>query len=230
MRPDLIAACLAILLVPVWWGECSEPGPRAVARPPIVAAGEWGSRPQPIPDARKHTPKFVTIHHAGVLWEAKVTPAAFVRNMQSWGQQEKGWPDLPYHFLIAPDGQIYEGRPLTFEPESNTKYPLAGNIGVEMMGNFEQQRPDPRQLAACAQLTAWLCDQFGIATPLVRGHKDAAPGQTSCPGKDFDRYLTDGQFRRWVQETLDRKTPQIDPGPPLPGGPTEPIPTTASPG
>ena len=94
-----------------------------------------------------------------------------------------------------------------------------------MMGNFEQQRPDPRQITSCVNLTAWLCDQYAIAIPLVRGHKDAASGQTSCPGKDFDRYLADSRFRRWVQETLEGKLPQIDPGPPLPGGPTEPIPT-----
>lgn len=198
-----------------------------VPRPAIVAASDWGSTPQPIPDTRKHTPKYVTIHHAGVRWEAKVAPAVFLRNMQSWGQRDKGWPDLAYHFLIAPDGTIFEGRPLAYEPESNTKYPLAGNIGVEMMGHFGEQRPDPRQIDSCVRLTAWLCQRYHIAPMQVRGHKDAAQGQTECPGKDFDRYLKDGQFRRWVQELLDGKPPTIDPGPPLPGGPTKPVPATA---
>ena len=124
MKPALLATCFAILSVPALQAEGSELGPVAVPRPPIVSAAEWGSQPQPIPATRKHTPRYVTIHHAGVLWQAKVTPEAFVRDMQSWGQKEKGWPDLPYHFLIAPDGQIFEGRPLIYEPESNTKYPL----------------------------------------------------------------------------------------------------------
>ncbi|OJW18951.1 MAG: negative regulator of beta-lactamase [Planctomycetales bacterium 71-10] len=203
-----------------------EPGPKPspAPRPEVVSASDWGSKPRPIPDSRKHTPKFVTIHHAGVIWAAKVTPDVFVRNMQSWGQRDKSWPDLPYHFLIAPDGRIYEGRPLDYEPESNTKYPLSGNIGVEMMGDFGAQRPDPRQVASCVKLTAWLCDRYGIDPSLIRGHKDAASGQTTCPGKDFDRYLKDGQFRRWVQEAREGKDPAIDLGPPLPGGPTEPIP------
>ncbi|WP_337173965.1 peptidoglycan recognition family protein [Paludisphaera sp.] len=198
----------------------------AVPRPEIVSASEWGSKPQEIPDSRKHSPEFVTIHHAGVTWTAKVEPEVFVRNMQSWGQREKGWPDLPYHFLIAPDGRIFEGRPLDYEPESNTKYPLKGNIGVEMMGDFGSQRPDPRQVASCVKLTAWLRERYRIDQSRVRGHKDAASGQTSCPGKDFDRYLRDGQFHRWVQETLDGKAPEIDPGPPLPDGPTQPIPAS----
>ena len=47
---------------------------------------------------------------AGVVWTGKTNPADFVRNMQAWGQRDKHWPDLPYHFLIAPDGEIYEGR------------------------------------------------------------------------------------------------------------------------
>jgi hypothetical protein len=225
MKPPIVAAIVALLASP---GPAAEfPESPAVPRPAIVSASEWGSKPQPIPDARKQTPKYVTIHHAGVLWAAKVAPAAFVRNMQSWGQKEKGWPDLAYHFLIAPDGTIFEGRPLTYEPESNTKYPLSGNIGVEMMGNFEQQRPDPRQIESCVKLTAWLCQRYRIDPAQVRGHKDAAPRQTDCPGKDFDRYLKDGQLRRWVKEILEGKALAIDPGPPLPGGPTKPIPTTA---
>jgi hypothetical protein len=119
----------------------------------IVTREQWGSTPDPIPDTRKHTPKYITIHHAGVLWTNSVDPAQFVRNMQAWGkkrpQLEKPprdtyWPDLPYHFLVAPDGKIYEGRPVEYEPESNTEYSLAGNIGVEMMGDFNRQRPARR--------------------------------------------------------------------------------------
>lgn len=222
MKPSIVAAIVAFLASPVPAAE--RPESPSVPRPAIVSASEWGSKPQPIPDSRKQTPKYVTIHHAGVLWTAKVTPTVFVRNMQSWGQKEKGWPDLAYHFLIAPDGTIFEGRPLAYEPESNTKYPLSGNIGVEMMGNFEQQRPDPRQITACVKLTAWLCHRYGIDPTQVRGHKDAASGQTDCPGKDFERYLKGGQFRQWVKESLEGKAPAIDPGPPLPEGPTKPIP------
>src|SRR4051812_5017209 len=211
MRPSVATALIALLASPAFGAEAPE-----VPRPATVPVSEWGSKPQPIPDARKQTPRYVTIHHAGVLWEAKVAPATFVRNMQTWGQRDKGWPDLPYHFLIAPDGTIFEGRPLAYEPESNTTYPLSGNIGVEMMGNFERQRPDPRQIASCVKLTAWLCRRYDIKPDQVRGHKDAAQGQTSCPGKDFDRYLRDGQIRRWVGEILEGKAPAIEPGPPLP--------------
>ena len=204
-----------------------------VERPPkFVTREQWGSEPQPLPDSRKHTPKWVTIHHAGVDYKPGTDPAKFVKNMQGWGQREKNWPDLAYHFLIAPDGRIFEARDLAYEPDSNTKYELQGHIGVEMMGNFEKQRPSPEQLESCARLTAWLCQRFNIDLAHIGGHKDAAKGQTTCPGKDFYRYLEGGDtatFRTWVKRLLDGQDPKIAPGPPLPGGPTVVVGATTQP-
>lgn len=211
-----------------------EAAPRPVPRPAqYVPRAEWGSTPDPIPASRKHTPKWITIHHAGVLWTNSQDPAQFVRNMQAWGKKrpelEKPprntyWPDLPYHFLIAPDGRIFEGRPVEYEPESNTEYSLAGNLGVEMMGDFNRQRPSPAQLESAARLTAWLMQQHRIELEHVRTHRDAAPGQTTCPGRDFYRYMLDGRFHKWVGAVLRGEDLKIDPGPPLPAeppGPTE---------
>src|SRR4051812_6861783 len=98
----------------------------AVPKPRIVTREEWGSQPQPIDESHKQVPKYVTIHHAGTLWKAGTDPVTFVRGVQAYGQKEKNWPDLPYHFMIAPDGRIFEGRPIEYEPQSNTKYPLQG--------------------------------------------------------------------------------------------------------
>jgi len=196
-------------------------------KPAIVPRDDWGSKPQPIPDERKQSKlEWITIHHAGEVWTGKREPDEYRRAMQGWGQREKKWPDVPYHFLIAPDGRIFEGRPIAYEPDSNTKYPLPGNIGVEMMGNFEVQRPSEHQLQSCVKLVAWLSQEYKIDPNHIRGHNDAAPGQTSCPGKDFDRYLKDGTFKKWVIATLAGESPEVTHGPPLKDGPTEPIPTT----
>ncbi len=193
-----------------------------VLRPAIVPSHAWGSKPQSIPDSRKQVPRFVTIHHAGVRLEAKDAPEQFLRDMQSAGQTRRGWPDLPYHFLISSDGTIYEGRPLDYEPESKTSYPLAGNIGIELMGNFDVQRPDLRQVAACVKLTAWLCERFGIDSTLIRGHSDVAAGQTTCPGKAVEIYLNNGLFRRWVNEARAGRTPVIELAPEEPAADRDP--------
>jgi hypothetical protein len=210
----------------------AEPTLQTVPKPAnFVTREQWGSKPDPIPDSRKHTPKWITIHHAGILWTNSQDPAQFVRNMQTWGKKrpelEKPprntyWPDLPYHFLIAPDGRIFEGRPAEYEPESNTKYSLAGNIGVEMMGDFNRQRPSKDQIESCVRLTAWLAQQHHIDLDHVRTHRDAAPGQTDCPGRDFYRYISDGQFKKWVRSAIDGGELKIDLGPPLTGDPPGP--------
>ncbi len=203
-------------------GTSSPAKSSKVPKPAIVSREEWGSKSQPIGEDRKQVPEWITIHHAGELWHDKDDPVEFVRHMQEWGQKrpqlekpprDTYWPDLPYHFLVAPDGRIFEGRQTQYEPESNTKYPLKGNIGVEMMGDFNVQRPTLKEIQSCVKLTAWLCQQHNIPLDHVRTHQDAAPNQTDCPGKDFYRYITDGQFKHWVQVTMQGMEPTIDPGP-----------------
>jgi hypothetical protein len=219
--------------------EPLEHSRRSVPKPDkFISREAWGSKPDRIPDSRRQIPKWITLHHAGVLWTNSKDPAEFVRDMQEWGkkrpQLEKPpmntyWPDLPYHFLIAPDGGIFEGRPLESEPESNTKYDLSGHIGIEMMGDFNRQRPSPEQLQSAVRLTAWLLDAQMLPLEAIRTHRDVARGQTECPGRDFYRYIEDGQFKHWVKAVLDGEDPKIEPGPPLtdPPGPTQLITKTA---
>lgn len=216
--------------------EANATLPDRLAKPEnFVPREKWGSTPDPIPGSRRHTPKYVTLHHAGVLWTNSQQPEQFLRNMQAWGKKRAEieqpprntyWPDLAYHFLIAPDGRIFEGRPLEYEPESNTKYDLAGNINVELMGDFGRQRPSLKQLESSVRITAWLMQELHIEPKNVRTHREAAPGQTECPGADFYRYFEDGQFRKWVAAALRGDELKIDPGPALTGdkpGPTEVI-------
>ena len=187
-----------------------------------MAAAEWGSAPQAIPESRKHVPKFITVHHAGVVWKAGDDPVKKLKGLQAWGQKEKKWPDLPYHFLIAPDGRIFEGRPVIYEPETNTSYKVGGHIGVELWGNFEVQRPSREQIESLVRLTAWLASEYKIETKDIGGHKDRA--QTDCPGRDLYRYFQDRQFLKWVKGAMEGKDVKVEPGPALEKGPTEEIP------
>ena len=197
-----------------------------VSAPEIVSAEAWGASPQPIPEERRHTPQFVTIHHAGTLWSAGGDAEAKARGLQAYGQNEKGWPDLPYHYLIAPDGTIYAGRPVEYEPETNTSYEVRGHIGIQLWGNFEEQRVSLPQLRSTAHLTAWLLQQHGLDPESVGGHLDRA--ETACPGKDLYRYLEDGTFGQWVAELRQGGSPEMALAPPLPDGPTEMIPDSGT--
>ena len=235
LKNCLLTSVLVGLLSQIGVGDKPNP-PARVPRPAkFVSAKQWGSQPDPIPDDRRHTPKYVTLHHAGVTWTGERDPVQFVRNMQAWGKRrpqiekpprDTYWPDLPYHFLIAPDGTIYEGRSVEYEPESNTKYELAGHLGVELMGNFEAQRPSPAQVESAVRLVAWLLSEHKLNLQAISTHRDVAQGQTTCPGKDFARYFQedDGQFKAWVSQVLEGQAPRIDLGPPLKDGPTKMIP------
>lgn len=233
-RPvGMFASCLTALFCITALSACATAGDKQaeqpkVEKPAMVAAAEWGSDPLPIPDQRRHEPKFITIHHAGVDWKAGSDPYEKVRNLQTWGKKTvadggKDWPDLPYHFLVAPDGTIFEGRPVEYEPETNTSYDVKGHIGVQVFGNFQNQRVSPQQVASTVRLVAWLAQEHHVDNARIGGHRDVAE-DTSCPGADLYRYLEDGQLLGWIDQLRAGEVPTIDLGPPLEGGPTEMIP------
>lgn len=184
------------------------PKPVKVARPQIVSPADWGSRPQPIARAKAHTPNRITIHHAGVEWTAAHEPFKKILGLQGWGQREKSWPDVPYHFLIAPDGRIFAGRDLAYAGETNTEYDTRGHALVHLWGHFDKQRVRVEQLRATVRLVAWLCQSRRIAPASIAGHKDSSK-QTSCPGRDLYRYVQGGDLRRWVEQTLAGATPEV---------------------
>jgi hypothetical protein len=182
-----------------------SPGAQPVSAQPWVRRAEWGSAPQPIPDSARHTPRRIVLHHAGVVWKSGDDPLKKIKGLQSWGQREKNWPDVPYHFLIAPDGRIFEGREMHYRPESNTNYDLTGVLNVHLWGNFDEQRVNETQLRATRHLLLWLETEHGLRE--LRTHQEEAAGQTSCPGSDLQRYVP--LLRQHQAELL----------PPLPSGP-----------
>ncbi len=194
-----------------------------VVKPAMVTPEEWGSEPDNMDD-RRHTPKYLTIHHSGVVFKAGTDPAAKVKNLQTWGKAEKGWPDVPYHYLIAPDGTIFEARSTEFAPETNTKYDVSGHIGIDLMGNFEEQRVSKEQLQSLVHLLAWLGNRHSIDLATISGHRDVAPGQTVCPGADLHRYITGGQIYEWAVKFPTGQA-GIELLPPMEDGPTEFVPT-----
>lgn len=189
-----------------------------------VAASEWGSHPDRMSDALRQTPRFITIHHAGTEWKSGSDPAEVLRRLQRYGQRAKGWPDVPYHFLIAPDGRIFEGRALGYAGDTNTLYDTTGHVQVQLWGNFEEQRVGAPQLAALVRLLAWLVRTQGIPPDRIAGHLDRSP-DTVCPGRDLDRYIANGDVQGWVEQALAGEEPAVSVRPPLADGPIAFVPT-----
>lgn len=87
-------------------------------RPPIVSRKQWNAK-DPVGKAAKHKPRFITIHHTGMPQKPELSLEQKMRGLQNFSQNEgklasgkskPAWFDVPYHYYIASDGRIAEGR------------------------------------------------------------------------------------------------------------------------
>jgi hypothetical protein len=147
----------------------------------------------------------ITLHHSGEAKPMTLQDNAVkkLKDLQTWGKNDKNWWDVPYHFLIAPDGTIYEGRDYRYMGETNTKYDPNGHLLITVMGNYEIQKPTPEQLKSIMDLMAWAVDSFNVPLDKIYGHKDLA--QTDCPGQYLYQYLNDGTFQDGIKLRLGKE-------------------------
>jgi hypothetical protein len=166
----------------------------------VIKRETWGSVPltKALPE---HEIKKITIHHSGVEFSDQLNVLTKIRNLQSWSRSEKGWIDIPYHFMIDLDGNIYEGRPINYPGATNTEYDPAGHALIEVMGNYEIQELNEKQLTAVINLSAFLTQEFDVSVDEIKGHKDYS-AQTVCPGKNLYKYFSDETIINGVREKL----------------------------
>ncbi len=91
------------------------------------------------------------------------------------------------------------------------------------MGDFEVERASEAQLKSLVKLSAWLCAAYKLNPDEIAGHKDRAKAQTVCPGKDLERYVSDGSIKSWVRQTMEGKAAEVKVKDAMKGGPTEMI-------
>jgi hypothetical protein len=149
-----------------------------------------------------HEIRKVTLHHSGSPepLRREDDPVGKLRGLQAWGQSDRNWWDVPYHFLIDLDGRIYEGRDYRYMGETNTDYNPRGHLLISVIGNYHLQEVTPAQVEAITDLMAWAAAKFGVPAGEIYGHSDWA--DTSCPGRHLQKYLDDGTFVRGVRERL----------------------------
>jgi hypothetical protein len=145
-----------------------------------------------------HEITHVTLHHTGDSRPLLHADSAVfrLRGIQRWGASDRNWWDLPYHFLLGLNGEIFEGRDYRFMGETNTTYDPSGHFLISVIGNYGVQEPTQAQLNAIADLMAWALDEFDLPLEKIGGHYNYA--DTGCPGKNLRKYLEDGTFRQMV--------------------------------
>ena len=165
----------------------------------IVSRAKWGARRL---NTRRVDPMGpihrITIHHTADAQPADIQSFSdasdYLRQQQLFAQDQEGWADIGYHYLIDARGQIYEGRPIKYQGAHAGNNTLnSGNIGIALIGNFCKERPGPRQWRALQRLVRTLRAKHGIEQEDVQGHRHVREGAglttTICPGEALERML-----------------------------------------
>ncbi len=164
-------------------------------RPEIVSRKQWNAT-DPVGQGKKHEIRFITIHHTATLQKPDVLIATKMQNLQAFSQRDDklasgkfkpAWFDIPYHFYIASDGRIAEGRKLKYAGDTNTEYDPAGHALVVLEGSFNKEEPTPAQIESMQKLVAWLARKYSIPAAYIKGHNDYA--ETGCPGENLKKLL-----------------------------------------
>ena len=135
----------------------------------------------------------IAVHHSGNSGDDEPTL------IEEKHMDEEGWWDVGYHFLIDPEGQIYEGRKLFFKG-SHIGGANTGKIGILVMGDFEPHsldswrdaidfftdKPTQAQIASLVRIVNELKGFFS-GIKMLGGHRDW--GQSQCPGEKMYKLL-----------------------------------------
>ena len=133
--------------------------------------------------------KTLVVHHTAV--PGTVGPNEIAR----YQVDVRGWPGIGYHFVIMPDGTIFQTNRL----ESISYHARQANptsLGVAFAGNFDSAGPTEAQLQSGGRLLAWLLQTLKLDSSTIKGHKDFV--QTACPGAQWDKGL------KWRDKLLEQ--------------------------
>jgi hypothetical protein len=169
----------------------------AASAPPIpegvrfVSRAAWGAH-RPVLPMKRHTPERLTIHHTGTRQNPGRTVEAKMAALQAFsqrddslasGKKKPAWADVPYHYYIAVDGSVAEGREWQYVGDTNTEYDPAGHLLVVVEGSFNTDTLTSAQRRSLNTLIPALAHHFHIPGTMLGGHRDFA--DTECPGRNL---------------------------------------------
>jgi hypothetical protein len=187
-------------------------GPVTLTTPPqIIQRDSWGAAAPAAPIVRQ-TPRGIILHQIGADDLADAPP--FLRALAAYDTQVLGWDDLPFHFVIDRDGNIYAGR--AGGPTSAVSRFSGGDSAIQVALIGSSAPPTPQQ-AALASLLAWLGQAYAIAPtgqhtlaasagatttrPNIVTHFDIAPESADPPAAVRDQL---GALRQSADQTTVR--------------------------
>ncbi len=146
----------------------------------LQARASWGARASRCSSPLGNVYR-MAIHHTESPTVDKLSPAARMRQIQSYHMDVKGWCDIGYHYLVSRDGRIWEGRPVA-QLGSHSGGANTGNVGVALMGSHDTTPITETQIDSVASIIRAVGSAYGITIDrsVVKGHRQYK--DTSCPG------------------------------------------------
>ena len=155
----------------------------------FVPRTAWGAH-APVLPMTEHAPIRLTIHHTATVQNPGRTIEAKLSGLQAFsqradslasGKKKPAWADVPYHYYVAVDGAVAEGREWRYAGDTNTEYDPAGHLLVVVEGNFETDTLTSAQRRTLNTLIPALSRHFRLPGAMLGGHRDFA--NTQCPGR-----------------------------------------------
>lgn len=199
----------------------------------IHPRSDWGADLPPKAAIAPETVKFLLVHHTA---SSNNVPDARSIIRQTYAFQTgptKRWPDICYHFMIGPDGSVWETRAGSLAGPVVADA-TGGNQGyaqlVCLIGDFENQPPTPAAQDSLMRMLIHLADRYDIdtdpsatttfvsrgsdkfrsgatvTTSTISGHRDVT--YTACPGADAYSLLSG-----WRSRVHATRLQRADPGP-----------------
>jgi hypothetical protein len=165
-------------------GSPSTPGPAGVIpRREWTNAGPVLSLINPMNGINR-----ITIHHSAIISSTVRSKADAARMMDNLrrGHTGQGWADIGYHYVIDPQGRIWEGRPIQYQG-AHVKENNEHNLGVMCMGNFDVERPTPEMLQSLDMFVADRMRFYNVSVSRVYTHQEIKA--TACPGRNLQGYM-----------------------------------------
>lgn len=138
----------------------------------------------------------ITVHHDALEIDGRGQNWAIARLnkiRRSHLQRGSTWVDIGYHYIIDPDGRVWEGRPINIEG-AHVAATNDHNVGVMCMGNFERDRPTQAQLYSLDAMVAELMRRYRVPMGRVVTHQELKP--TECPGNNLQSYMRQTRSNR----------------------------------
>jgi hypothetical protein len=130
----------------------------------------------------------ITVHHSAIPAGHIRSKAESVRMLENIRRNHlaQQWADIGYHYIIDPSGRIWEGRPVQYQG-AHVKLNNEHNLGVMLLGNFEEERPTSAALAALDTFVSDRMRTYRIPITRIYTHQEIMA--TACPGRNLQGYM-----------------------------------------